>query len=75
MRFLGDLIAAAFTDPAGTLVAGMLKGIGKDFTERQLSPRKDIRVGIDNNLSFFFTFFQKWHILLDSTREIFVIQK
>ncbi len=31
--------------PAGAIVAGTLKGIGKDINERQLSPREDYRVG------------------------------
>ncbi len=43
--FPGDPIAAAFTGPAGTLVARVLKGIGTEFSGRQLSPREDIRVG------------------------------
>ena len=43
--FPGDPIASAFTGPAGTLVARVLKGIGTEFSGRQLSPREDIRVG------------------------------
>lgn len=31
--------------PAGAIVAGTLKGIGKDIKERQLSPQEDYRVG------------------------------
>ena len=31
--------------PAGTIVAGILKGVGTDVKERQLSPREDFRVG------------------------------
>lgn len=31
--------------PAGVIVSGTLKGIGKDIQERQLSPREDFRVG------------------------------
>ena len=43
--FPGDPIAAAFTGPAGTLVARVLKGIGTEFSQRQLAPREDLRVG------------------------------
>ena len=43
--FPGDPIAAAFTGPAATLVARVLKDIGTEFSGRQLSPREDIRVG------------------------------
>lgn len=31
--------------PAGAIIAGILKSIGKDVNERQLSPREDFRVG------------------------------
>ena len=41
----GDPFAAAISGGVGAAAVGILKNIGKDFTERQLSPRKDIRVG------------------------------
>ncbi len=40
-----DPLAGFLAGPAGTLVAGTLKGIGKDIKERQLSPREDFRIG------------------------------
>ena len=40
-----DPFVGFLAGPAGTIVAGTLKGIGKDINERQLSPREDIRVG------------------------------
>lgn len=45
LLFAGDPIAGAFIGTAGTLVSGILKDIGKEFRERQLSSREDIRVG------------------------------
>lgn len=41
----GDPFLAALTGPAGTLVERMLKSIGKEFSQRQLAPREDFRVG------------------------------
>ena len=41
----GDPFAAAISGGVGAAAVGILKNIGKDFTERQLSPREDIRVG------------------------------
>ena len=41
----GDPLLAALAGPAGTLIERMLKGIGKKFSQRQLSPREDFRVG------------------------------
>ncbi len=40
-----DPFVGFLAGPAGTIVAGTLKGIGKDINERQLSPREDYRVG------------------------------
>ena len=45
LLFPGDPIVGAFTGTAGTLVSRIFKGIGKEFRERQLSSREDIRVG------------------------------
>lgn len=41
----GDPIAATFGSVSGTVAAMMLKNIGQEFSERQLSPREDYRVG------------------------------
>ena len=41
----GDPFAAAISGGVGAAAIGILKNIGKDFTERQLSPQEDIRVG------------------------------
>ncbi len=41
----GDPFAAAISGGVGAAAVGILKNIGKDFTERQLSPQEDIRVG------------------------------
>ena len=38
-------IVGFLAGPAGTIVAGTLKSIGKDVNERQLSPQEDFRVG------------------------------
>ena len=40
-----DPLVGFLAGPAGVMVAGMLKGIGKDIKERQLSAREDFRVG------------------------------
>lgn len=46
MGFLaGDPIAAAFSGAVGAAAAGMLRAIGQDFSERQLSAQEDLRVG------------------------------
>ena len=41
----GDPLAAAFSGAAGAAAVGILKNIGQEFSERQLSPREDLRVG------------------------------
>ena len=41
----GDPLTAAFSGAAGAAAVGILKNIGQEFSERQLSPREDIRVG------------------------------
>ncbi len=41
----GDPIAATFGSAAGTIVAGILKNIGQEFSKRELSPREDFKVG------------------------------
>ena len=41
----GDPITAAFSGAGGAAAAGMLKTIGQEFSERQLSDREDFRVG------------------------------
>ncbi len=41
----GDSIAATFGSAAGPIAAGMLKNIGQEFSKRELSPRKDFKVG------------------------------
>ena len=41
----GDPIAATFGSVGGTVAAMMLKNIGQEFSERQLSTREDYRVG------------------------------
>ena len=41
----GDPIAAAFSGVGGAAAAGILKNIGQEFSNRQLSPREDFRVG------------------------------
>ena len=40
-----DPFVGFLAGPAGVIVSGTLKGIGKDIKERQLSPREDFRVG------------------------------
>lgn len=40
-----DPFVGFLAGPAGVMVAGTLKGIGKDIKERQLSPRENFRVG------------------------------
>ena len=40
-----DPLVGFLAGPAGVIVSGTLKGIGKDIKERQLSPREDFRVG------------------------------
>ena len=40
-----DPLVGFLAGPAGTTIAGMLKSIGTDAKERQLSPREDFRVG------------------------------
>lgn len=40
-----DPLVGFLAGPAGTIVAGTLKGVGKDINERQLSPQEDYRVG------------------------------
>ena len=41
----GGPLAAAFAGTAGAVVTGLIKGIGQEFSKRQLSPREDYRVG------------------------------
>ena len=41
----GDPIMAAFSGAGGAAAAGILKNIGQEFSNRQLSPREDFRVG------------------------------
>ena len=41
----GDPITAAFSGAGGAAAAGILKTIGQEFSERQLSDREDFRVG------------------------------
>ena len=41
----GDPAAAAFAGIGGAAVAGILKNIGQEFSERQLSPQENYRVG------------------------------
>ena len=41
----GDPITAAFSGAGGAAATGMLKNIGQEFSNRQLSPREDFRVG------------------------------
>ena len=40
-----DPFVGFLAGPAGVIVSGTLKSIGKDIKERQLSPREDFRVG------------------------------
>ena len=40
-----DPFVGFLAGPAGVIVSGTLKGIGKDIKKRQLSPREDFRVG------------------------------
>lgn len=40
-----DPFVGFLAGPAGVIVSGTLKGIGKDIKERQLSPQEDYRVG------------------------------
>lgn len=41
----GDPITAAFSGAGGAAAAGILKTVGQEFSERQLSAREDFRVG------------------------------
>ena len=41
----GDPVTSAFSGAGGAAAAGMLKTIGQDFSERQLSSQEDLRVG------------------------------
>ena len=41
----GDPITATFGSVGGTVAAMILKNIGQEFSERQLSPQEDLRVG------------------------------